>query len=108
MCIIRIIRKGNNLYKWGAIMIKYYEARIEWIAHEQGGRKEIPPEGTRYCPLIKINGEDCSIDFICPEFSVTSIIKFKFFSNQICYNLSANDSYELFEGEKKVAIIKLL
>ena len=29
-------------------MIKYYRAQINWIIPENGGRKRIPPKGTKY------------------------------------------------------------
>ena len=76
-------------------MKRYYVADIEWISHDKGGRKSIPKEGTRYCPLIRICKEDSrvdwSIDFVCPDFSIEK-----------------NVSYGLYEGNKHVAELRIL
>lgn len=33
-------------------MKKVVKAQITWITHENGGRKNPPLQGTRYCPII--------------------------------------------------------
>lgn len=63
-------------------MRKYFVASIKWTSFEDGGRKVIPKQGTRYCPLIRINDDgkniDWSIDFVCPDFTQGSNIEFRF------------------------------
>lgn len=94
-------------------MIKYFISQIDWIPYEEGGRKKFPPEGVRYCPLIRINGvanyEDWSIDFICPDFEKTNLIKFKFLVDNAPYELIKNNmNYYIYEGNKKVAKLKII
>ncbi len=63
-------------------MNKDFISQIDWISYEEGGRKKIPSEGVRYCPLIRIGRaigyDEWSIDFICPDFEETNLIKFRF------------------------------
>lgn len=91
-------------------MGKYFSAQIDWISLENGGRKTIPPDGTRYSPIIKVADKDFygdwSVDFIC-----TKIIN----GNQMIVNLSflspnapesmleKGKKIYLLEGDKKVA-----
>ena len=94
-------------------MKRYYVADIEWISHDKGGRKSIPKEGTRYCPLFRICKEDSrvdwSIDFVCSDFSITHNITFKFLVNDTPNNLlEKNVSYGLYEGNKHVAELRIL
>jgi len=89
---------------------KYFEAIIKWISREDGGRKRLPRQGTRYCPIIRINeGEkflDWSIDLICPDFSQSSKIEFKFLVDGAPIGLvELETQYELYEGKRKVAEI---
>lgn len=94
-------------------MERYYVANLEWISSDKGGRKSIPREGTRYCPLIRIckdgGGVDWSIDFVCPDFSITNNIKFKFLVNNAPDNLiEENITYGLYEGNKHVAELRVV
>lgn len=89
-------------------MERYYVANLEWISSDKGGRKSIPREGTRYCPLVRIckdeGSVDWSIDFVCPDFSITNNKKFKFLVNNAPDNLiEKNIEYGLYEGNKHVA-----
>ena len=94
-------------------MRNYYIAQIKWLSNTEGGRKKIPPKGTRYCPLIriynKVNYEEWSIDFMCPDFTKTNIINFNFLAKDVSHNLIEKDkSYEIYEGNKRVAEIKIV
>ncbi len=94
-------------------MNKYFFSEINWISVKEGGREKIPPEGTRYCPLIQLdnqmNTKAWSIDFICPDFGKTNIIKFKFLVDNAPYEvLKINGIYNIYEGSKRVAQIKII
>lgn len=94
-------------------MKKYFISRICWISYQEGGRKKIPSEGTRYCPLIRINGavshEEWSIDFICPDFKKTDLIKFQFLVDAApCELIEKNMNYNIYEGNRKVAQLKII
>lgn len=94
-------------------MKNYFTARIEWMSYENGGRRNVPPQGTRYCPLIQLHEKDrCvewSIDFICPDFSKTDLIHFCFLVENAPTNLiELNEEYNVFEGAKRVAKIKVI
>lgn len=94
-------------------MVKYFIAEIFWIAYEEGGRNKLPPTGTRYCPLLHFWGmsknEEWSIDFICPNFEKTNVIKFKFLSEEAPDELiDINEFYNICEGNKKVARLKVI
>lgn len=88
-------------------MIKYYRAQINWIIPENGGRKRIPPKGTKYAPIIRLseNKDDVwSIVFMCPDFSITNEIVFSFLADadqRIVFERERE--YILYEGGKKVA-----
>lgn len=108
------VLKTPNYYqvnKGGEIMKMYYFAHIEWMAYEDGGRRTIPPKGTRYCPLIRLdNGvkqSEWSIDFICPDLNDT-VIKFCFICDDApCSLLKIDKEYNLYEGLRAVAKIKI-
>lgn len=88
-------------------MKKYYAARVMWIKEQDGGRK-IPPEGTRYCPIIGLSSENnyWSIVFDCPDFSKTDRIIFSFLSDDAPEEaIEKAKCYELFEGNRRVAFI---
>lgn len=94
-------------------MKKYFSAIIDWIGVEEGGRKRVPNEGTKYSPLIRINNgsyyEDWSIVFICPDFSNKNIINFCFLVDIApSYLIKKNEKYEILEGNKKVAKIEVI
>lgn len=94
-------------------MKKYFSAKIKWISLEDGGRKKIPPEGTRYCPIIKIDNqsvyEDWSIDFTCPNWTLYDTVKFCFLIEDAPVGMiRVGSSYNLYEGKKKVAVIKII
>ncbi len=96
-------------YKAGEVMKKYFISRIEWIPLEKGGRRSIPPEGTRYCPIIRLDEEEKKswrIDFVCPNINKTAIIEFFFFSDDApIEKIQINKAYDLYEGSKMVARI---
>ena len=94
-------------------MKRYFSSKIKWISYEEGGRKMIPPEGTRYCPLIRIKNQnsfqDWSIDFICPNFAKKEIIKFCFLAeNAPVEIIKLGNTYSIYEGSKRVAILEIL
>ena len=94
-------------------MKRYYVAAIKWISNDKGGRKSIPREGTRYCPLVRIckadSRVDWSIDFVCPDFSITNNIEFRFLVNDVPDNLiEKHATYGLYEGNKHVADLRVL
>lgn len=82
-------------------------AHIEWIPYEKGGRKSIPPIGTRYCPIIRTaNNEGWSIDFIVPDSMNSDMFMFRFLSDSAPRDLiCVGKSYDVYEGLKKVARI---
>ena len=93
-------------------MKKIVKAQITWIKYENGGRKNPPLAGTRYCPIVIFNkikgetGEIWSADFICTEVdeNLRSIVEFTFLSEDAPINcLVKRNQFELFEGNKKVA-----
>ncbi len=93
-------------------MKKIVKAQITWITQENGGRKNPPVIGTRYCPIVvfdtmdKGKGEFWSADFICTEVNVkmNSIVDFAFLVEDAPTEYLVNgNKFELFEGNKKVA-----
>lgn len=94
-------------------MKEYFVSLINWIPYKEGGRKQLPPKGTRYCPVLRVfrntKIEDWSIDFICPDFEETDKIEFKFLvSNAPSELLKINEIYNVFEGGKFVAQIRII
>ncbi len=88
---------------------QHYIARITWIS--EGRRKKIPPEGTRYCPIIDLATESdtWSIDFVCPDFEKIDVIEFSFFaSNAPDHMIHKGERYDLLEGSKKAAEITIV
>ena len=88
-------------------------ANIKWVSSQSGGRKMPPKQGTRYCPLIRLedkgNAMDWSIDCICPDFNNTDKIIFKFLVDNAPENLIiVGNQYDLFEGNRMVAKISIL
>lgn len=93
-------------------MKKVVKAQITWITHENGGRKNPPLPGTRYCPIVIFNAMDqkndefWSADFICTQVDtkMNSIVDFAFLVEDapMGYLVKGNE-FELFEGNKKVA-----
>ena len=92
----------------------YYKAIVKWISKQNGGRVSPPPEGTRYCPLIKIDNfaenPYWSIDFVCTKLNKdTMFIEFTSLSEEApLHLLSINDVYGIYEGNKKVAELKMM
>lgn len=91
----------------------YFVAQIEWIEYEKGGRKIIPPKGARYCPIIRMTDKeqycDWSIDFLCPDFNETNMIMFTFLVNEAPTGLlELNKFYDIFEGARRVARLKII
>ena len=82
-------------------------SKIEWVSFEKGGRRLIPPKGTRYCPIIMLDDEEgkkWSIDFVCPDFSETDLIEFSFLVDDApTEKIILKKTYDLYEGNKKVA-----
>ena len=86
----------------------YFRSTIQWLSQDDGGRKNIPSLGTRYCPLIKIDGckDAWSIDFICPDFTRTDKIQFSFLVDDAPKDMiDVAKHFDLFEGAKKVAVV---
>ena len=88
-------------------MKKSFIAEIKWIPFEEDGRRSIPAEGVRYCPIIDLGtSENWSIDFVCPDFSKTNMIKFSFLAENAPENLlETSKKYILREGNREVAYI---
>ena len=86
---------------------RYFVAEIEWIPFEEGGRRSVPYEGARYCPIIDLGtSETWSIDFICPDFSKTNTVKFSFLSENAPEDLiEISKKYRLKEGSRDVAYL---
>ena len=94
-------------------MKEYYKASLTWIPYDQGGRKKIPLQGTRYCPQIRMDDSDdselWSVDFLCMEEAEQMNIVFSFLSEKAPHHaLKENERYPLYEGRKKVAMVKIL
>ena len=92
-------------------MKQYFISKIEWVEFKNGGRRVIPPKGTRYCPLIKIDDieDKWSIDFMCPDFSKTDLIEFSFLVDSApMEKITINKTYNLYEGNKFVAFLKII
>ena len=94
-------------------MKKGFKAKINWMMHKDGGRKNLPSQGTRYCPLIQINSGEkqsvWSIDFVCPNFKETNIISFTFLVEDAPDELlESNKIYNIYEGAKKVAELEII
>lgn len=94
-------------------MKKLVKARITWLAYEEGGRKNPPPAGTRYCPIVifsdmkNTHDELWSADFICTDVddNNTSVVDFSFLAEDAPYEyLSIGNEFKLLEGNKKTAI----
>ncbi len=93
-------------------MKRYFQAGIVWISFDRGERKTLPNEGARYCPLIRMPKDekyiDWSIDFICPDFTKSDNIVFQFLVDTApSYLVRKNEKYVVFEGNKKVAEIRI-
>lgn len=90
-------------------MSKDFSAKIEWIPHNEGGRKKYPPKETRYCPMINVDDvTSWSIDFICPDFSETDFISFRFLVDEAPNDaITMGAKYDLYEGGKRVAVITI-
>ncbi len=91
-------------------MKSYVVAKVSWLSFEEGGRKKIPPKGTRYCPIIKVNNVNLhgewSVDFMCTEIDQNRkcVVRLGFLSPKAPIQLLVKDTgFELFEGNKKVA-----
>ena len=86
-------------------------SKIEWVSAENGGRKRIPPAGTRYCPIISLDDNEeavimWSIDFICPDFTKTNMIEFSFLADDApIEKIVLNEKYYLYEGNKIIAMV---
>lgn len=75
---------------------------------QEGGRKVIPREGAKYCPLIRMyeneNYEEWSICFLCPDFRKENHVKFRFLSATAPSELLiVGNTYSIYEGNKEVA-----
>lgn len=93
-------------------MKRIYIAKIKWVSSYDGGRKRPPSEGVRYCPIVMFDEKDnCrwSIDFICPNFEITNLIRFTFLSDDAPMDkIKIGFEYYLYEGNKKVAQINVI
>lgn len=94
-------------------MKKMVKAQITWITQENGGRKNQPIPGTRYCPIVIFDDMDqnkdefWSADFICTKVDdkMNSIVDFTFLvENAPMSYLASGNKFKLFEGNKKVAL----
>ncbi len=90
----------------------FFLSEIKWISPKKGGRLNLPKEGVKYCPIIDIKNDKknkWSIEIICPDFSKTNIISFRFLSKEApVYEITKKCKYSLYEGRKEVAEIVIL
>lgn len=93
-------------------MKKVVKAQITWVIQGNGGRKNPPTPGTRYCPIVVFDAmtqnrnEFWSADFICTEVDseMNSIVDFTFLAENAPMDyLVKGNKFEIFEGNKKVA-----
>lgn len=88
-------------------MKTYFIAGIKWFNAREGGRTKKPAMGARYCPILDIETkEKWSIDFICPDFEKTNIIRFSFLVDEVPIDrIEFSKQYFLYEGDRRVAMI---
>lgn len=89
----------------------FFKSKITWYSQADGGRKNIPSVGIRYCPIIKIDicKNSWSIDFICPDFTKTDIIQFSFLVDDAPKDIiEVGKNYDLYEGGRKVALVSVV
>lgn len=83
------------------------KAEITWIKQEEGGRVP-PPEGTRYTPLIEIEGMNgaWSSDFQCTELDGEKmIIQLDFLSKDAPKEILEKDiEFKLYVCKKMIAV----
>lgn len=81
-------------------------AKITWVDVGDGGRIP-PPIGTRYTPLIEIQGMDgiWSSDFICTKLKEQEmLVEIRFLSDVAPFKLLQKDMlFKLYEGSRLVA-----
>lgn len=88
--------------------MKAYKATIKWFSANEGGRKRIPPAGTKCFPIIRtqtLNG-DWSIAFACTDIrdDRRMDITFSFLSPDVSDSVfHKSDTFALYEGGRKVA-----
>lgn len=87
-----------------------YIAQINWIRAEDGGRiNTIPFDTEKYGPQIKFKGSQGNWSLIVNNFkridSLTTLAKVRYLNAEKCPNvLSVGLNFELYEGQKKVAL----
>ena len=85
-----------------------YEAVIHWFSSDEGGRKTVPPQGTKCFPMIRTSSlkGDWSIRFTCGQLDHDRKmhIAFSFISQEApTQGLKRGTEFLLYEGSKKVA-----
>ena len=93
---------------------KVFDVVIEWFSKYKGGRtSSIPFEKMRYAPHIGINGErvinGCGWSILCYVYEFLDPLKTKAYIRFLNTDdapdiLTVGMNFELFEGNKKVAI----
>jgi len=95
---------------------KIVKAKVSWLTYEAGGRKNLLPAGARYCPIVKFNGVSNNNELWSADFTITdidennnSIVEFTLFAEGAPFNyLVKGSEFELFEGNKRVAVGSIL
>ena len=91
-------------------MKKSVKANVEWLALEEGGRRNILPVGMRYCPHIVFEAEQKGDTVWSAEIYNTEIngrtstadVSY-LFDNAPFHLLEAGKKFFLYEGQKMVA-----
>lgn len=92
-----------------------YEAQIDWLLPEEGGRKFLP-EGDMYAPIVSLSerireSEDCWSIFVRNVLEIESRItlaRISYLSAHAPNNLSEGVKFYLFEGGRLVATGRVL
>ena len=92
-------------------MKKAVKAHIDWISHEDGGRRNVLPIGMRYCPIIIYETEQSGDTLWSAEIYNTSIngrhsiadVSYLVDDGAPYRLLRPGNRFSLFEGQRVVA-----
>lgn len=92
-------------------------AKITWKSPVEGGRKNLPGQNSRYCPIIKFNGENSSVGNWSADITILktdydslySLAELKYLSpNAPNCNIYTGNKFMLYEGNRLVALGEVL